>query len=162
MIIVTVVLYLLVSAAWFILHTSALGSRMVVLGKLMLWAVMSGRGRTGGVGIGTSASATPQHLPPSLRLWRSQAGHPMLLGFLEAVFHVVYPEAGRGTASPHLWLGSLSDPLFTFKKEPELPRLGWTWVPSLTQVGCDLGRAPCPECFLVAPGRPCFILLCLE
>ena len=38
--------------------------------------------------------------------------------------HVVYPQAGRGTVSPHLWLGSLSDPLFTFKKEPELPRLG--------------------------------------
>ena len=56
------------------------------LGKLTARAVMSGRGRTGGVGIGSSAPATPQHLPPGLRLWRSQAGHPALLGLLEAVF----------------------------------------------------------------------------
>ena len=115
MIIVTVILYLLVSAAWFILHTSALGDRMVLLGKLMLWAVMSGRGRTGGVGIGTSAPATPQHLPRSLRLWRSQAGHPMLLGFLEAVFTWFIPKRAG---------------------EPRLRTCGWEVFPTL----CLLSR----------------------
>ena len=132
-IIVTVILYLLSSAASFILHTSPLGERMLRFwhrGKLKLWAVMRGQGRTGRVGIQTRPRRLHSLCPcmwtfgSNLRLWPSQAGHPVLHGFLQAVLTFIYPVAGRGTASPHLWLGSLSDPLFTFKKEPGLPRLG--------------------------------------
>lgn len=100
----------------------------------------------------------------SLRLRPCQAGHPVLLGFLEAVLTLfIYSlVAGRGTAPQHLWLGSLSDLLFRFQKEPELPWLGVPRFHFSFRWAVTLALVHVPNGVLVAPGRPCSFLLCQE
>lgn len=70
---------------------------------------------SGRVRIGTQSRETlrPLHLRVDIGLeaaplWPSQAGRPALLEFPVAALAFCIPVAGKGAASPRLWLGSVS------------------------------------------------------
>lgn len=96
---------------------------MVLLGKHALsgneWP--RAHGRSGDWNLGPRDSTAPAAESAPLE----ESGRASRASWVSGgCVHVICPEAGRGAASPHPCRGSLSDPLFTFKKEPELPRLG--------------------------------------